>query len=106
MTAGVCLLVVWSVKGNGTRTTSPNSKVVISRIVRVVPHRRECRLRSGGRGSDERAVGGALAQEVDKVLALGQPLRRQSLSLLSRRSLGSLPVVIVAPCCRSHFRPD
>src|SRR3954467_12094452 len=81
MTAGRCLLAVWSVKGNGTRTTSPNSKLVISRIVGVVPHPRECRFRSGGRGSDERAVGGALAQEVDKALDLGQPLRRQVLEL-------------------------
>ncbi len=37
MTAGRRFVVVWSVKGNGTRTTSPNSKFVVVGIVGVIP---------------------------------------------------------------------
>jgi plasmid stabilization system protein ParE len=75
-TAGRFLLVLWSVNGNGTRTTSPNSKTVIDGIVLVVPNLFEGFFRELGRRANELAITLACAQKVDEVLDLGDLLRR------------------------------
>ena len=49
-TAGRFFVVLWSVKGNGTSTTSAKSKLVVFGIVVVVPDLLESRLRELGNG--------------------------------------------------------
>ncbi|MBI5446700.1 MAG: hypothetical protein HY900_36460 [Deltaproteobacteria bacterium] len=58
------MVVVWSLKGNGTRTTAPNSKLVVGGIFVVVPHGPQGVLGELRGGLGEPALVVSLAQEI------------------------------------------
>ena len=60
--------------------TSPNSKGIVDVVLRVVPDSGEGRGAGPGGGAGERAFLFALADEVDEILDLGDPVRRQGVA--------------------------
>src|SRR5205814_8380444 len=84
MTAGRFLETVLLVKGNGTSTTSPNSKGIVDVVVRVAPDRGQSRRARGRSGAREGAVLFARPDEINEVLDLGNPLGGQRLYLLDQ----------------------
>src|SRR5579859_1008239 len=79
MTAGRCFEVAMLVKGNGTRTTSPNSKGIVGVVFRVVPDGGEGGGAGGGGGADKRAVLLTRGDEIHEILDFGDALDRQRL---------------------------
>src|SRR5712691_536411 len=98
-TAGRFLLAVWSVKGNGTRTTSPNSKAVVLGIVGVVPDLAECALGQLRDGPGQPTVGISLTEEVHEVLHFGKLVRWEGAELVEEGLVSSVSSVHGA--CRS-----
>lgn len=80
-TAGRFLVVRWFVNGNGTRTMSPSSKLVVGAIGGVGPDFGERALREFGGGPCQPTVRLALAEELDEILDLGNPVGRKFLDL-------------------------
>src|SRR6266853_2084911 len=84
MTAGLFFEAVWLVNGNGTSTTSPNSKGIVDVVFRIVPDYSECRSARRGSGAGQCLLLLAQADEVDEILDLGDPLGRQRLDFLNQ----------------------
>ncbi len=83
-TAGRLLIVVWSVKGKGTTTTSPKRSAIgdsVNPVVDVVfgiaPSLAERRFRGTSRRPNQLAIGVSLCDEVDEVLHLRHALGRE-----------------------------
>lgn len=85
-TAGRFLFVRWFVNGNGTRTMSPNSKLVVDGISGVVPDSSEGALGEFARRPCEKSVLLALAKEFDEILNLSNAGRRQFVDLCQEGS--------------------
>src|SRR5690606_10539856 len=97
--AGRFLVADWSVKGNGTRTRSPNSKLVIVGVVGVIPDLGERILGEPGGGLVEASVLVAQAKEVDEILDLGEALGGERAELLEELFL------VGAACGLAHLEP-
>jgi len=63
---------------------SPNSELVIDGVVRVVPDLGQARLSGLARGLGQAPVHAAAVQEIDKILDLRDPLRRQCLEFFDK----------------------
>src|ERR1700686_1978339 len=83
-TAGRFFEAAWLVNGNGTRTTSPNSKGIVGVIVGIVPDRGKDRRTRGGRGPGERALLLTQPNEIHEILDLADTFGRQRLNLLDQ----------------------
>ena len=81
-TAGRFLTAVWLEKGNGTRRTSPKSKLVIDGVFGVVPDPCEGLFGKLRGGSGQKHVGPLVAQELDEILDFVDLLGRKGLDLL------------------------
>src|SRR5690606_20767917 len=97
--AGRFLLADWSVKGNGTRMRSPNSKLVIVGVVGIVPDLGEGLLGEPGGGLGEAAVLVAAAEEGDDVLDSGEALGGERSEFLEELFL------VGAACGLAHLEP-
>src|SRR5580704_6607737 len=80
-TAGRCFEAAWLVKGNGTRMMSPASNGIVGVVFRVVPDLGEGGSAHASGSAAERAFLLARADEVDKILDLGDALERECLDL-------------------------
>jgi hypothetical protein len=69
---------LWLVKGNGTRTTSPKSKGIVDVVFGIAPDGGESRRARGSGGAGQRPLPLAQANEIDKILDLGDALGGQA----------------------------
>jgi hypothetical protein len=76
MTAGRFFELVWLVNGNGTSTTSPNSKGIVNVVVRIIPDRGEGRLTHAGGGTSKRSILLTHANEIDEIFDLCNSISR------------------------------
>src|SRR5271169_189740 len=83
-TAGRFFDALWMLNGNGTRTTSPNSKGIVDVVFGIAPDGRESWHARGSGGAGQRPLLLAQTNEVHKILDLGNALGRQRFDFLDQ----------------------
>ena len=83
-TAGRFFDALWLVNGNGTRTTSPNSKGIVDVVLGIAPDGGKTRSARGSGSAGQRPLLLAQTNEIDKILDLGDALGGQRLDFSIR----------------------